>query len=166
MPEVLKPNGTFCALKSFFESFAIVPQCCEIEHIGVSKKKEFPCGGYYLICGRYLKYPKEELISSVKDRYFRVFYAPKPIKNASNERFWGWAAANVPFAAATFLFKSFSGVAAITYTRRYSDKSTVTSQFRKPSEAEAIICSRIYFPISAIQKQAAHFAPPEFRSGL
>ena len=49
--------------KVFFESFAIVPQCCEIEHIGVSKKKEFPCGGYYLICGRYLKYPKEELIS-------------------------------------------------------------------------------------------------------
>lgn len=49
--------------KSFFESFAILPQCCEIEHIGVNKKKEFPCGGYYLICGRYLKYPEEELIS-------------------------------------------------------------------------------------------------------
>ena len=43
--------------KSFFESFAILPQCCEIEHIGVNKKKEFPCGGYYL------KYPEEELIS-------------------------------------------------------------------------------------------------------
>ena len=40
-----------------------MPECCEIEHIGVNKKKEFPCGGYYLICGRYLKYPEEELIS-------------------------------------------------------------------------------------------------------
>ena len=49
--------------KVFFESFGITPECCEIEHIGVNKKKEFPCGGYYLICGRYLKYPKEELIS-------------------------------------------------------------------------------------------------------
>lgn len=49
--------------KSFFESFGIAPECCEIEHIGVSKKKEFPCGGYYLICGRYLKYPEEELIT-------------------------------------------------------------------------------------------------------
>ena len=49
--------------KAFFESFGIVPECCEIEHIGVSKKKEFPCGGYYLICGRYLKYPVEEIIT-------------------------------------------------------------------------------------------------------
>lgn len=49
--------------KAFFESFGIAPECCEIEHIGVNKKKEFPCGGYYLICGRYLKYPAEELIS-------------------------------------------------------------------------------------------------------
>ena len=49
--------------KAFFESFGIAPECCEIEHIGVNKKKEFPCGGYYLICGHYLKYPAEELIT-------------------------------------------------------------------------------------------------------
>ena len=49
--------------KAFFESLGIVPECCEIEHIGVNKKKEFPCGGYYFICGEYLKCPKEELIS-------------------------------------------------------------------------------------------------------
>ena len=49
--------------KAFFESFGIVPECCEIEHIGVNKKKEFPCGGCYFVCGEYLKYPKEELIS-------------------------------------------------------------------------------------------------------
>ncbi len=49
--------------KNFFESFGIVPECCEIEHIGVSKKKGFPCGGYYLICGSYLEHPAEELIT-------------------------------------------------------------------------------------------------------
>lgn len=49
--------------KSFFESFGIDPLCCEIEHIGVNRRKEFPCGGYYLICGKYLKYPEEELMS-------------------------------------------------------------------------------------------------------
>ena len=48
--------------KSFFEALGITPECCEIEHIGVSKKKEFPCGGLYLFCGRYLEYPPEELI--------------------------------------------------------------------------------------------------------
>ena len=49
--------------KVFFDSFGITPECCDIEHIGVNKKKEFPCGGYYFICGEYLKYPKEALIS-------------------------------------------------------------------------------------------------------
>ena len=49
--------------RAFFDSFGITPECCEIEHIGVNKKKEFPCGGYYLICGRYLSYPEEELLS-------------------------------------------------------------------------------------------------------
>lgn len=48
--------------KDFFNSFSINPLCCEIEHIGVSKKGEFPCGGYYLICGKYLKFPQENLI--------------------------------------------------------------------------------------------------------
>ena len=49
--------------KSFFDSFGITPECCAINHIGVDRKKRFPCGGYYLICGEYLKYPKEELIT-------------------------------------------------------------------------------------------------------
>ena len=49
--------------KAFFESFGISPECCEIEHIGVNKKNEFPCGGYYLICGEYLERPEEELLS-------------------------------------------------------------------------------------------------------
>lgn len=49
--------------KSFFASLGITPECCEIEHIGVSKKKEFPCGGSYLFCGRYIEYPPEELIT-------------------------------------------------------------------------------------------------------
>ncbi|MBQ6789253.1 MAG: DUF4275 family protein [Clostridia bacterium] len=50
--------------KAFFESFGINAECCNaIQHIGVNKKKEFPCGGHYLICGRYLRCPKEEVIS-------------------------------------------------------------------------------------------------------
>ncbi len=49
--------------RSFFDSFGITPECCEINHIGVDRKKRFPCGGYYLICGEYLKYPEEELIT-------------------------------------------------------------------------------------------------------
>ena len=50
--------------RAFFDAFGIEPECCEIEHIGVSKKKEFPCGGYYLVCGKYLNHPEEELISA------------------------------------------------------------------------------------------------------
>ncbi len=46
--------------KSFFDAFGINPTCCEIEHIGADKKGNFPCGGYYLVCGKYLKYPPEE----------------------------------------------------------------------------------------------------------
>ena len=49
--------------RSFFDSFGITPECCVINHIGVDRKKRFPCGGYYLICGEYLKYPEEELIT-------------------------------------------------------------------------------------------------------
>lgn len=49
--------------KAFFQSFGIDPVGCEIEHIGVSKKGDFPCGGYYLICGTYLEHPEVELIS-------------------------------------------------------------------------------------------------------
>lgn len=49
--------------KNFFSSFGINPICCDIEHIGVSRKGEFPCGGYYLVHGSYLEYPSENLIS-------------------------------------------------------------------------------------------------------
>ena len=49
--------------RAFFDSREITPECCEIEHVGVNKKNEFPCGGYYLICGRYMSYPKEELLT-------------------------------------------------------------------------------------------------------
>lgn len=47
--------------REFFDAFAITPECCEIEHIGVSKKGACPCGGYYLVCGTYLEYPPENL---------------------------------------------------------------------------------------------------------
>lgn len=47
--------------KTFFDAFGIDPVCCEIEHIGADKKGNFPCGGYYFICGKYLEYPHEEL---------------------------------------------------------------------------------------------------------
>ncbi len=51
------------AEKAFFDAFGIDPTCCEIEHIGADKKGNFPCGGYYLVCGKYLEYPPEELIT-------------------------------------------------------------------------------------------------------
>ncbi|MBR3766668.1 MAG: DUF4275 family protein [Clostridia bacterium] len=47
--------------KAFFKAFGIDPLCCEIEHIGADKKGNFPCGGYFLVCGKYLEYPLEEL---------------------------------------------------------------------------------------------------------
>lgn len=50
--------------QEFFNSFAITPECCEIEHIGVSKEGDFPCGGYYLVCGKYLEYPPENIITA------------------------------------------------------------------------------------------------------
>ncbi|MGN0494161.1 MAG: hypothetical protein ACI4F7_10980, partial [Acutalibacteraceae bacterium] len=49
--------------KQFFDAFAITPECCELEYIGASKKGDFPCGGYYAVCGEYLEYPPEELIT-------------------------------------------------------------------------------------------------------
>ncbi len=49
--------------RAFFNAFAIDPVCCEIEHIGVSKKGSFPCGGFFLVCGEYLKFPPENLIA-------------------------------------------------------------------------------------------------------
>ncbi len=47
--------------RAFFDAFGIDPVCCEIEHIGADKKGNFPCGGYYFVCGKYLKYPPEAL---------------------------------------------------------------------------------------------------------
>lgn len=49
--------------REFFDSFGIDPVCCEMEHIGCSRKGDFPCGGYYLIYGSYFEYPKINLIS-------------------------------------------------------------------------------------------------------
>ena len=49
--------------KDFFNSFGIDPVCCDIEHCGADKKGNFPCGGYYFICGKYLSYPPEERIT-------------------------------------------------------------------------------------------------------
>lgn len=49
--------------REFFDSFGISPECCEIEHMGVGRKGNFPCGGYYYVCGEYSAYPKEELMS-------------------------------------------------------------------------------------------------------
>lgn len=49
--------------KAFFDAFGIDPTCCEIEHIGADKKGNFPCGGYYFVCGKFLEYPPEELIT-------------------------------------------------------------------------------------------------------
>ena len=49
--------------KDFFNAFAINPVCCEIEHIGVSKKGDFPCGGFFFVCGEYLEFPPENLIT-------------------------------------------------------------------------------------------------------
>ena len=67
--------------RAFFDSFGITPECCEIEHVGVNKKNEFPCGGYYLICGRYLSYPKEELLTVddlIEKDFEDEFAATKP----------------------------------------------------------------------------------------
>lgn len=47
----------------FFDSFGIDPMCCNIEHIGVDKKGNFPCGGYYYVCGEYAQRPPENLIT-------------------------------------------------------------------------------------------------------
>lgn len=49
--------------RKFFEAFGINPLCCHIDHCGVTKNKEIPCGGQYYICGKYLECPPENLIS-------------------------------------------------------------------------------------------------------
>lgn len=47
--------------KAFFNAFGIDPACCNIEHMGADKKGNFPCGGYFFVCGKYLERPPEEL---------------------------------------------------------------------------------------------------------
>ncbi|MBP3451696.1 MAG: DUF4275 family protein [Agathobacter sp.] len=49
--------------RAFFDAFGIDPTCCQIEYIGTDKKGNSPCGGYYYVCGKYLEYPSEELIT-------------------------------------------------------------------------------------------------------
>lgn len=49
--------------RAFFDSFGIDPLCCEIEHIGVSRKGNFPCGGFYPVRGTYLERPPQKLIT-------------------------------------------------------------------------------------------------------
>ena len=49
--------------KDFFNSLEIDPSCCEIEHIGLNNKGDFPCGGYFLVCGEYLKTPPENILT-------------------------------------------------------------------------------------------------------
>ena len=44
--------------KDFFDLFSVNPICAEINHIGVSKKNQFPCGGSYLFYGECLEKPK------------------------------------------------------------------------------------------------------------
>ena len=63
--------------KEFFNSFAINPICCEIEHIGVSSKGNFPCGGFFLVCGEYLEFPHENLIT-VEDLAANDFVDDRP----------------------------------------------------------------------------------------
>lgn len=45
--------------KSFFDSFGIDPVCTELDTLGASRKGEYPCGGNYYVCGRYLEHPDE-----------------------------------------------------------------------------------------------------------
>ena len=48
--------------QSFFDDLGIDPVCCEIDHIGVDRKGNFPCGGYYFVCGSYLNTPVEKVV--------------------------------------------------------------------------------------------------------
>lgn len=49
--------------QAFFDTLGINPVCCNIEHNGADKKRNFPCGGYYYVCGEYLEYPPEEILN-------------------------------------------------------------------------------------------------------
>lgn len=50
--------------RSFFESLGITPECCDVDPtLGVTKDKRSPCGGYYIVCGRYIENPPENLIT-------------------------------------------------------------------------------------------------------
>lgn len=48
--------------REFFDTFGVDPVCCNVVHFGISRKKTLCCDGEYVICGRYLEYPKMEWI--------------------------------------------------------------------------------------------------------
>ncbi len=48
--------------REFFDTFGVDPACCNVVHFGFSRKKTLCCDGQYVICGRYLEYPKNEWI--------------------------------------------------------------------------------------------------------
>lgn len=48
--------------REFFDTFGVDPACCNVVHFGISRKKTLCCDGQYVICGRYLEYPKNEWI--------------------------------------------------------------------------------------------------------
>ena len=54
--------------KSFFNSFGIDPVYTELSTIGVSRKGEYPCGGNYFVCGKYLEHP-EEIVLTPEDLF-------------------------------------------------------------------------------------------------
>ena len=59
--------ATYCKTLSyeeqaFFDDLGINPTCCNIEHIGVDRKGNFPCGGHYFVCGEYLAAPTEKVV--------------------------------------------------------------------------------------------------------
>ena len=46
----------------FFESFAIRPSCYATDCVG-EETIDFCCEGYYLVCGKYLKYPEDKVVT-------------------------------------------------------------------------------------------------------
>lgn len=64
--------------REFFDSFAIDPICCDADaFMGVSLKYGYPCSGYYLVCGKYLKTPPE-IIMTVEELEANNFIDDRP----------------------------------------------------------------------------------------
>lgn len=53
--------------KAFFDSMGIDPLCCDVQGLGLTKKNEYPCYGFYFVCGKYLKYPPELMANNFVD---------------------------------------------------------------------------------------------------